>query len=198
LCEDIENTPIVRQRSSILDASRYIFVDAKQREDAAPFPRLPIPAGPGDCIEIKFTSSIEADSIFGTEKIAEMQAGTSVRRAIFKIVSIWDANREAPSFSGTTRSFTLFARCRTMKTGDTVVEPDTSGGDTIRSIRLFFCIGSEDRFPPRRSDRSILYREELIVTDTFNQLFASASCAAYIKLYSISDFAVFRSLYTVP
>jgi hypothetical protein len=132
LFDDIENTPIVRQRNSILDASRYIFVDTNQREDAAPFPRLPVPAGPGDFIEVKFTSSIEADSILGTETIAEMQTGTSVRCAIFKIVSIWDMNREAPSLSGTTRSFNLFARCRTMKPGDTVVELDPSVGDTIK------------------------------------------------------------------
>jgi hypothetical protein len=74
LLEDIENTPIVRQRNSVLDASRYIFVDANQMEDAA-FPRLPVRAGPEDGIEVKFTSGIEADSILGTEKIAEMQAG---------------------------------------------------------------------------------------------------------------------------
>jgi hypothetical protein len=98
LFDYIENTPIVRQRKSVVDASRYIFVNALQKEDAAPFPRLPVPAGPGDCKEVKFTSSIEADSILGTATGAEMQAGTTVRLATFNIVSIWDVPNEAPSF----------------------------------------------------------------------------------------------------
>jgi hypothetical protein len=131
LFDDIENTPIVRQRKSVVDASRYIFVDALQKEDAAPFPRLPVPSGPGDCIEVKFTSSIEADSILGTATVAEMQAGTTVRLATFNIVSIWDVPNEAPSFPGTSRSFNMFSRCRTMKPGDTVVELNPSVGDTL-------------------------------------------------------------------
>jgi hypothetical protein len=100
LLYDIENKPIVRQRNSVVDASRYIFVDANQREDAAPFPRISVPAGLGDCIVVQLTSSIEADSILETDTIAEMQAATSVRHAIFKIVSTWDVNREAPSLCG--------------------------------------------------------------------------------------------------
>ena len=46
--DDIENTPIVRHRKSVVDSSSYIFVDANQEEDAAPFPKIPVPAGPGD------------------------------------------------------------------------------------------------------------------------------------------------------
>jgi hypothetical protein len=39
-------------------------VDAKQKEDEAPSPKVHVPAVPGDCIEVEFISSIEADSIF--------------------------------------------------------------------------------------------------------------------------------------
>jgi hypothetical protein len=129
LFDDIENTPIVRQRMIVVDASLYIFLSTIQRENAAPFPILPVPAGPGDCIEVKSTSPIEPNSVLGTATGAEMQAGTTFRLVIITIVSVWDVPNKAPSFSRTIRSFNLFARCRTMKPGDTVVERNPSVGD---------------------------------------------------------------------
>jgi hypothetical protein len=48
--DNIENTPIVRHRESVVDASSYIFVEANQEEDEAPSPKIPVPIGPGDCI----------------------------------------------------------------------------------------------------------------------------------------------------
>jgi hypothetical protein len=129
--DDIENTPIVRHRESVVDTSSYIFVDANQQQDAAPSSRIPVPAGPGDYIEVEFISSIEADSILGTETGADMQAGTKVQLAIFTIVSIWDVHNEANSSSGTRQTLECFAKCRTMKPGDTVVELSPTFGDTL-------------------------------------------------------------------
>jgi hypothetical protein len=48
-----------------VDAPSYKFVNANQEEDKAPSPQIPVPAGPGDCMEVEFISSIEADSILG-------------------------------------------------------------------------------------------------------------------------------------
>jgi hypothetical protein len=67
-------------------------VDAKQKEDEAPSPKVQVPAGPGDCIEVEFISSIEADSILELEIVLDMQAGTKSQLAVFTIVSIWDVH----------------------------------------------------------------------------------------------------------
>ena len=80
----------MRHRKSVADSSSYIFVDANQKEDTALFPKFPVPSRPGDCIEVKFISSIEADSILGSRIGADMQAGTKVQLAIFTIVYIWE------------------------------------------------------------------------------------------------------------
>jgi hypothetical protein len=63
--DNIENTLIVRHRKSLMDSSSYVFVDANQEGDEEPSPKIPVPAGPGDCIVVKFISYIEADSISG-------------------------------------------------------------------------------------------------------------------------------------
>jgi hypothetical protein len=97
--DNIENTPIVRHRKSVVDASSYIFVDANQEGDEEPSPKYPVPAGPGDCIEFEFISSIEADSILGLEIYADVQAGTKSQLAGLTIVSIWDVHNEASYFS---------------------------------------------------------------------------------------------------
>jgi hypothetical protein len=119
---DIENTAIVRHRKKVVDSSSYILVDANQEGDEAPSPKLPVPAVPGDCIEVDFISSIDADSILGLEIGADMQAGTKSQLAGFTIVSIWDVHNEASSFSETIQSSKRFAKCRNKKPGDTVVE----------------------------------------------------------------------------
>jgi hypothetical protein len=106
-------------------------VDANQEEDEAPSPNIPVPAGPGDCIEVEFISSIEADSILGLEIGADMQAGTESQFEVFTIVSIWDVHNEASSFSEAIQSLKRFAKCRTMKPGDTVVELNPTFGDTL-------------------------------------------------------------------
>jgi hypothetical protein len=112
----------VRHRKSVVDSSSFIFVDANQEEDATPFPKLPVPAGPGGCIEVKLISSIAADYILGSEIGAGMQAGTKVQLAIFTIVSLWNVRIAVKSFSGTRQSLKRSSNCRTMKPGDTVVE----------------------------------------------------------------------------
>jgi hypothetical protein len=77
--------------------TKYIF-DAHQNEDAAQSPNLPAPAGPGDFTEIKFISSIEAESILGSGIGADMKAGTNFQLSVFTIVSIWDLHNKASSF----------------------------------------------------------------------------------------------------
>jgi hypothetical protein len=105
--DDIENLPIVRHRNSAVDSSSYIFVDANQEEDAAPSPKIPVPAGLGDCIEVKFIPSIEADYILGLKIGADMLAGTKTQLAVFTTVSAWDVHNEASSFSETIKSLKL-------------------------------------------------------------------------------------------
>jgi hypothetical protein len=90
-------------------------VDANQELEAAPSPKILVLADPGDCIEVKFISSIEADSILGLEIGADMQAGTKSQLAAFTIVSIWDVHNEANYFSETIQSPKRFAKCRNMK-----------------------------------------------------------------------------------
>ena len=119
-----------------------------QEEDRAPFPKFPVPAGPGDCVEVKFIWPIEADSILRSDIGAEMQAGTKVQLAVFTIVSIWDVHNEASSFSGTIQSLKRCAICRTMKPGDTVVELSPTFGDKKYSFILR--IGTEELFLARR------------------------------------------------
>jgi hypothetical protein len=72
--DNIENKPIVRHRKSVVNASSYIFVKANQEGDEARSADISVPAGPGDCIEVEFISSIEADSILGLEIYADVQA----------------------------------------------------------------------------------------------------------------------------
>ena len=162
--DDIENTPIVRHRKSVVDSSSYIFVDANQEEDTAPFPKLPVPAGPGDCIEVEFMSSIEADYILGSEIGADMQAGTKVQLAIFTIVSIWDVHNEASSFSGTIQSLKRFAKCRTMKPGDTVVELNPTFGDTLEKYS-FILLYRYRRVVPGEAIRQLYIIPRRAVTD---------------------------------
>jgi hypothetical protein len=131
--DDIDNLPIVRHRKSVVDSSSFIFVDANQEEDATPFPKLPVPAGPGGCIEVKLISSIAADYILGSEIGAGMQAGTKVQLAIFTIVSLWNVRIAVKSFSGTRQSLKRSSNCRTMKPGDTVVEHKLIWGDSLES-----------------------------------------------------------------
>jgi hypothetical protein len=69
-----ENKPIVRHKKSVVNASSYIFVEANQEGDEARSADISVPAGPGDCIEVEFISSIEADSILGLEIYADVQA----------------------------------------------------------------------------------------------------------------------------
>ena len=162
--DDIENTPIVRHRKSVVDSSSYIFVDANQEEDTAPFPKIPVPAGPGDCIEVKFISSIEADSILGSEIGADMQAGTKVQLAIFTIVSIWDVHNEASSFSGTIQSLKCFVKCRTMKPADTVVELNPTFGDTLEKYS-FILLYRYRRVVPGEAIRQLYIIPRRAVTD---------------------------------
>jgi hypothetical protein len=133
-----------------VDASSYIFVDANQEEVEAPSPKIPVPAGPGDCIEVECISSIEADSILGLEIYADVQAGTKSQLAGFPIVCIWDVHNEATSFSETIQSPKRFAKCKTMKPEDTVVELHPTFGDTLEEYSLLFCIGTEELFLARR------------------------------------------------
>jgi hypothetical protein len=60
-----------------------------------------------------------------------MQAGTKYQLSVFSIVSIWDVHNEASSFSEAIQSLERFAKCRTMKPGDTVVELNPTFGDTL-------------------------------------------------------------------
>jgi hypothetical protein len=74
--DDIDNTPMARHRKSDAYSSSFIFLDAKVKADAAPFPKRPVPAGPGCCIEVKFISSIEVDCSLRSEIGANVQAGS--------------------------------------------------------------------------------------------------------------------------
>ena len=162
--DDIENTPIVRHRKSVVDSYSYISVDANREEETAPFPNISVPAGPGDCIEVKFISSIEAYSILGSEIGADMQAGTKVQLAIFTIVSIWDVHNEASSFSGTIQSLKRFAKCRTMKPGDTVVELNPTFGDTLEKYS-FILLYRYRRVVPGEAIRQLYIIPRRAVTD---------------------------------
>jgi hypothetical protein len=86
LFDDIDNTPMVRHRNSDAYSSSYINVDANEKEDAAPFRKLPVPAGPGGCIEVKFIPSAEVYCALGSEIGANVQAGSKVQLALFTIV----------------------------------------------------------------------------------------------------------------
>jgi hypothetical protein len=99
--DDIDNTPMVRHRKSDAYSSSFIFVDANVEEDAAPFPKLPVPAGPGGCIEVKFVSSPEIDCALGSEIGENVQAGSKVQLALYTTVTLRDVRNEAKSFSGT-------------------------------------------------------------------------------------------------
>jgi hypothetical protein len=113
---------MVRHGKSDAYLSRFIFVDANLEEDAAPFPKLSVPAGPGGCIEAKIISSIEVDCALGSEIGVNLQTGSKVQLGLFTIVSLRDVRNEAKSFSGTRQYLKSFSNCRTMKHGDTVVE----------------------------------------------------------------------------
>jgi hypothetical protein len=104
LFDDIDKTPIVRHRKRVADSSGFIFVVAKKGEDAAPIPKLHVSAGPGVCIKVKFISSTTADSVFGSDISADMQAVTKVQLAIFTIVYLWDVRQKTKSLSGTRQS----------------------------------------------------------------------------------------------
>jgi hypothetical protein len=170
--DDIENTPIVRHRKSLVDSYSCVFVDANQEEDEAPSPQIPVPAGPGDCIEVKFISSIEAYSILGLEIGAEMQAGTKSQLAVFTIVSTWNVHNEASSFSEAIQSPKLCAKRRTMKPGDTVVELKPTFGDTLEEY-LHIVLYRDRRVVSGEAIRhSLLYQGELLRTESSNQLFA--------------------------
>jgi hypothetical protein len=67
-------------------------VDANQEEDEEPSPNIPVPACPGDCIEVEFISSNEAESILWLEIYADLQAVTKSQLAGFTIVSIRDVH----------------------------------------------------------------------------------------------------------
>jgi hypothetical protein len=86
--DDIENIPNVGHRKSVVDSSSYIFVDANQEEDEASSLKIPVPAGPGDCIEVEFISSIKANSILGLEIGADVPAGTKSQLSVCTIVYI--------------------------------------------------------------------------------------------------------------
>jgi hypothetical protein len=76
----------------------------------------------------------------GFEIGAEMQAGTKSQLAVFTIVSIWDVHNEASSFAKVIQSLQRFAKWRTMKPGDTVVELNPTFSDTLEeysSILLY-------------------------------------------------------------
>mgnify|MGYP003438799006 FL=1 len=162
--DNIENTPIVRHRKSVVDASSYIFVDANQEGDEEPSPKIPVPAGPGDCIEVEFISSIEADSILGLEIYADVQAGTKSQLAGFTIVSIWDVHNEASSFSETIQSPKRFAKCKTMKPGDTVVELHPTFGDTLEEYS-FILLYRYRRVVPGEAIRQLYIIPRRAVTD---------------------------------
>ena len=147
-----------------MDSSSYIFLDANQEEDTSPFPKIHVPAGPGDCIEVKFISSIEADFILGSEIGADMQAGTKVQLSIFTIVCIWDVHNEASSFSGTIQSLKRFAKCRTMKPGDTVVELNPTFGDTLENYS-FILLYRYRRVVPGEAIRQLYIIPRRAVTD---------------------------------
>jgi hypothetical protein len=85
--DDIDNTSMVRLRKSDTYSSGVILVDANEEEDAAPFPKLPVSARPGGCIEVEFISYIEVDCALGSDIGDNVQAGTKFHLALFAIVS---------------------------------------------------------------------------------------------------------------
>jgi hypothetical protein len=122
LFDDIDNTPMVRHRKSDAHLSSFIFVDANAEEDAVPFPKLTVPAGPGGCIEVKFILFIEVDCALGSEVGENVEARSKVQIALFIFVSLRDVRNAAKSFSGTRHYPKSFSNCRTRKPGDTVVQ----------------------------------------------------------------------------
>jgi hypothetical protein len=158
---NIENTPIVRHRKSVVDAYSYIFVDANQEGDEAPSPNIPVPAGPGECIEVEFISSIEADSILGSKIYADVQAGTKSQLEGITIDCIWDVHNEASSFPETAQSPKCFAKCKTMNPGDTVVELHPTFGDTPEEYSSV----SERRVVPGEAIRQLYIVPRRAVTD---------------------------------
>ena len=93
-----------------------------------------------------------------------MQAGTKVQLAIFTIVSIWDVHNEASSFSGTIQSLKRFAKCRTMKPGDTVVELNPTFGDTLEKYS-FILLYRYRRVVPGEAIRQLYIIPRRAVTD---------------------------------
>jgi hypothetical protein len=165
LFNDIENTPTVRHRKSVVGASSYIlFADANREGDEAPSPKIPVPAGPVDCIEVNFITSIEADSILGLGIYADVQAGTKSQLAGFTIVCIWDVHNEASSFPETIQSSKRFAKCKTMKPGDTVVELHPNFGDTLEEYS-FILLYRYRRVVPGEAIRQLYIIPRRDVTD---------------------------------
>jgi hypothetical protein len=145
-------------------------VDENQEGDEAPSPKLSVPAGPGDCIEVEFISSIEADSTLWLEIYADVQAGTKSKLVGFTIVSIWDVHNAASSFSETIQSPKRFAKCKTMKPGDTVFELRPTFGNTLEEYS-FILLYQYRRVVPGEAIRQ-LYRGEPLRTESSSQLFA--------------------------
>jgi hypothetical protein len=85
--DNIDNSPMVRLRKSDAYSSSFILVDANEEEDAAPFPKLPVSARPGGCIEVEFILYNGADCALGSEIEENVQAGTKFQLSLFAIVS---------------------------------------------------------------------------------------------------------------
>jgi hypothetical protein len=85
---------------------------------------------------------------------ADVQAGTKSQLAVFTIVSVWGMHKEASYFSETIQSPKRFAKRKTTKTGDTVVELHPTFGDTLNEYSFILLSVQKNCF--LRGDRTAL------------------------------------------
>jgi hypothetical protein len=129
--EDIENVPIVCQRQSTIDASRYIFVDAAPNAEHTQRHRIPVIADVGDSIQVMYTSCPAADQIIDTGITDGVQTNASSRELTCRIMSIWGLGQNCStcSESAGSQNAELFSKCSSMKPGDTLVELCLKAGE---------------------------------------------------------------------